>query len=174
MAHKWNLLLILLLIVFVVFREIQSENQIKTISNDLNQLNESLQAVEQYVDAEKRRPQTPLMLSNVPEAIDYDRINEAIEYVVRKEIGRQTASSTQSIREAKLNPEIPPDEALVASEKIIEAAITAGKWTAEINADLLKYAPSLDYEQKIQILELYHAAVNRGDLDVSGAVGSPF
>lgn len=52
------------------------------------------------------------------------------------------------------------------SDAIISAAIAVGKWTEQDTRNLLPHMGNLSYEQRIALLEKFHSAVNRQELNL--------
>lgn len=63
-----------------------------------------------------------------------------------------------------------PEQAFAQSSVIIQEAIQSGKWDAQHTVEMAPLINNLSQEQRIQLLELYHAAVNRGEIEMTGIV----
>lgn len=63
-----------------------------------------------------------------------------------------------------------PEQAFAQSSAIIEEAIQYGEWDAKHTAEMAPLVNNLTQEQRIQLLEQYHAALNRGEIKMTGLV----
>ncbi len=63
-----------------------------------------------------------------------------------------------------------PEQAFSRSSAIIQEAIQYGEWDAKHTAEMAPLVNNLSQEQRIQLLEQYHAALNRGEIKMTGLV----
>ena len=171
-------LLLIALAAVIVIREYQFSNQLEAINVEIQQLRQSVATSNARLD-KLRALQEQLFQAGATSTtiaaspINPNLLNATIKSIVKNELKQLTASDKTTSEEA-FEPNMDPEVAFASSQQVIVDAIATGVWTLEANAELLKYTDSLTREQKIELLGQYHVAVNRGELDISGVVGSPF
>jgi hypothetical protein len=63
-----------------------------------------------------------------------------------------------------------PEQAYSRSSAIIAEAIQVGEWDARHTAEMAPLVNNLTQEQRIELLEQYHGALNRGEIKMTGLV----
>lgn len=66
-----------------------------------------------------------------------------------------------------------PEQAYEKSAAIIQEAIQYGEWDGRYSDQMSGLVNNLTHEQRIQLLEQYHGAVNRGEIKITGMVPPP-
>jgi NDP-sugar pyrophosphorylase family protein len=64
------------------------------------------------------------------------------------------------------------EKSLQSSQKVIDNAITKGKWTHDDMAEIQEHLANLSEEQQYEIMDKFHTALNNDQIDIDAGVPS--
>lgn len=143
------------------------------LNQDIEEIKAQLRRIEalQFQRTASTDPRTQTV------TLDSTILRETLQAIVEEELNRISPAMTRAVDlqaprqtvEGNFAP-IPSQEAFGQSEYIVSDAIAAGEWTGEDTARMIPLVNSLTHEQRTELLEQFHTALNRGDIELMGAV----
>jgi hypothetical protein len=152
-------------------RPVDDDN--KGIGRALIEMGNQLQRIEAM--------QTVRMATVNPEAntvtMDQSMLQDTLREIVADELDK--VSPALSAEYGNLTPgtayvgkttQMAPEQAYAQSAAIIQEAIQYGEWDGERSAQMAPLVNNLSQAQRIELLEQYHGALNRGEIKMTGIV----
>lgn len=143
------------------------------LQNILSEINFRLKSVEEqkFSTLAKVDPEANTV------TIDQSLLQVTLREIVADELDRISSSlsaeytnSTPGTAYVGETTQMAPEQAYTQSAAIIQEAIQYGEWDGVRTAQMAPLVNNLTQEQRIALLEQYHAAVNRGEIKMTGMV----
>lgn len=93
-------------------------------------------------------------------------LNEMRNIDERKMTGHGDSKSAKAEKPSTYEQMLASEKAADESRKVITQAVRAGVWTKEDSRNLYANLPDLTEKQRIQLLDQFHGAVNRQELEL--------